>query len=458
MTTDDPILRELSDADPAIGHADAGPGETERVLRQVLSDGAPSRHRPQGARPTRRPWLTVALGTLSVLVVAAVVVVALGAGHRGGVSVTPAAGRSLTLIYRVQPTPHTPRLTSGAIDHELALIRERLRGLGARSRVMRVGADEIKVAVSTPHPSAAAAALVELTIAASDSVQFYDWEANVLLPGGRTVASQLSTHQATALTLSQGTASEPPGTADAGGVTLYRAIKVASTLPPAPTTASLSRFGPEYFSFGAPGSQACATAEADRGAVPLAGQSCYLAGPESSASALRFALPHGVSASDGKVLKVPQGVAVVQASNQNAIAVGAQTARFFVLRDRAALSGTQVSDPHAVVQNGEPEVQFAFTESGGEQFQSLTATIAHRGQIVSSGANHLFQHFAVAFDGRLLSVPQIDFTRYPDGVVETGHMIEAAILANSSQQAKQVVTQLRLGPLPLALHLVGERR
>jgi hypothetical protein len=457
MTTDDPILRELSDADPAIGHADAGPGEAERVLRQVLSDGAPSRHRPQGARPTRRPWLTVALGTLSVLVVAAVVVVALGVGHRGGVSVTPAAGRSLTLTYRVQPTPQAPRLTGGAIDHELALIRERLRGLGARSRVMRVGADEIMVAVSTPHPSAAAA-VVELTIAASDSVQFYDWEANVLLPGGQTVANQLSTHQATALTLSQGTASEPPGTADAGGVTLYQAVKVASTLPPAPTTASLSRLGPEYFSFGAPGSQACATAEADRSAVPLAGQSCYLAGPESSASALRFALPHGVSASDGKVLKVPQGVAVLQASNQNASAVGAQTARFFVLRDRAALTGAQISNEHAVVQNGEPEVQFAFTESGGEQFQSLTATIAHRGQIVSSGANHLFQHFAVAFDGRLLSVPEIDFTRYPDGVVETGHMIDAAILANSSQQAKQVATQLRLGPLPLALHLVSVRR
>lgn len=458
MTTDDPILRELSAADPAIGHADAGPGETERVLRQVLSDGAPSPHGPQGGRPTRRPWLTVALGTLSVLVVAAVVVVALGAGDRGGLSVTPAAGRSLTLTYRVQPTPQAPRLTSEAIDHELALLRERLRGLGARSRVVRVGADEIKVAVSTPHPSAAAAAVVELQIAASDSVQFYDWEANVLLPGGRTVASTLSSRQATALTLSQGTESDPPGTAEAGGVTLYRAVKVASSLPAAPTTASLSRLGPEYFSFGAPGSQACATAEADRGAVPLAGQPCYLAGPESSASALRFALPHGVSASDGKVLKVPQGVVVVQASNQNAIAVGAQTARFFVLRDRAALSGAQIVGPHAVVQNGEPEVQFAFTPSGGNQFQSLTATIAHRGQIVSSGVTHLFQHFAVELDGRLLAVPQIDFARYPDGVVETGQTMEAAIPANSIQQATQVVTQLRLGPLPLALHLVSEQR
>jgi hypothetical protein len=457
MTLDDPILRELSDADPAVGHADADPGETERVLRYALSDEAPPQDAPEGARPARRPGLTIALGMLSVLVAAAVVVVALGAGHRGGSSAAPAAGRSLTLTYRVQPTRQAPRLTDVVIDHELALIRARLRDLGARSRVVRVGADEIKVAVSTPHPNAAAG-VVERQIAASDSVQFYDWEANALVPSGRTVASQLRSHQATALTLSQGTGTEPPGTADAGGVTLYQAIRVASSLPAAGTAASLPRLGPEYFSFGAPGSQTCAIAATDRGAAPLAGQFCYLAGPEPTVSALRPELPHGVSASDGKVLKVPQGIVVVQAANQSSIGVGAQSARFFVLRDRAAMSGAQIIDPHAVVQNGEPEVQFAFTPSGRETFQSLTATIAHRGQTVSTGVTHLFQHFAVELDGRLLSVPQIDFTKYPDGVVETPRLNEAAILANSSQQARQIVTQLRLGPLPLPLRLVSQSR
>lgn len=90
MTTDDPVLRELSDADPAIGHTDADAGEAERVLRAALSDGAP---RPRGSRPPRRAWLTAALGAVSVLVVAAVVVIAVGAGHRGGSSAAPGAGR-----------------------------------------------------------------------------------------------------------------------------------------------------------------------------------------------------------------------------------------------------------------------------------------------------------------------------------------------------------------------------
>ena len=336
------------------------------------------------------------------------------------------------------------------------MIGERLRRLGTRSRVMRVGADEIKITVSTTQPGAAAA-VVETQIAATDSVQLYDWEANALLASGRTVVSAGVNHPR-AGTLSQGTGEDPPGTAVAGGVTLYQAVKLAASRPAAPTSPALSRRGPEYFSFGAPGSRGCATAAADLGAVPVADDHCYLAGPASTASELRSELPRGVSAADQTVLKVPQGIVVLQATNQSGIGIGAAAARFFVLRDRVAVSGAQVLDPRNGSDAGYPNVQFAFTPLGRREFQSMTATIAHRGQMASSGPVHVFEHFAIVLDGRLLAVPQIDFTKYPDGVIETSQNDNAEIPTVSRQQAEQIVTQLRLGPLPLALHLVSARR
>jgi hypothetical protein len=457
MTTDDPILRELSDADPALGHTDPDVDETERVLRYALSDGEPRRQAPRSSRPTRRPWLTAALGTLSVLIVAAIVVIVVGAGHRGGSSAAPSSAHSVTLIYRLAPTPQAPKLTGKAIDRELALIRDRLRGQPVDSQVTRVGADEIKVAFSSAHLSAAAATRIQLRVSASDSLQFYDWEANALLPHGRTVASALPGSNPLAFTISQGTSSVAPGAADAGGVTLYQAVKLAASQVAAPASATLSRLGPEYFSFGAPGSRACATATADRGTVPLAGAHCYLAGPASTPSELGSELPRGVTASAGTVLKVPQGIVVLQASNQSGIAIGAPAARFFVLRDRVALSSAQIVHPRVSSDGGYPSVQFAFTPRGLRAFQSLTATIAHRGQIVSSSADHVFQHFAVQLDGTLLPVPQIDFTKYPDGVVETARVNGGVIAADSRQQARQIVTGQRLGTLPLTLELVGKR-
>jgi hypothetical protein len=453
-TTDDPILRELSDADPAIGRGDADAGEADRVLRAVLSEDAPRRRRSQ---PTRRPWPTAALGAASVLVVAAVVVIVVAAGHRGGSSAAPATGHSVTLIYRLQPTPEVPKLTGAAIDHELAVIRGRLREQPVHSQVTRIGADKVSVALSSSHLTAAAAAQIELRIRSSDSLALYDWEANSMVPGGGTVASLLPGHNAAAFTISQGTASAAPGTADAGGVTLYQAVRLASTQPAAPASARLSRLGAQYYAFGTPGSRACATAAADRGTAPLAGDHCYLAGPASTRSELESKLPRGVTAPGGTVLRLPQGIVVLQASNQTGIGVGAPAARFFVLRDRVGVSGAQIIDPRVSSDGGYPSVEFAFTPVGRRAFQSVTATIAHRGQTVSSGTTHVFQHFAAELNGRLLAVPQIDFEKYPSGVIESARLNEAAITTVSRQQARQIVTRLRLGTLPLALDLIGQR-
>ena len=351
---------------------------------------------------------------------AAVVVVFLGAGDRGGSSLSPAAGRSLTLIYRVQPRSHAPRLTNAAIDHELALIRERLRGLGARSHAIRIGADEInsrsRGRTRAPPPARLSSSSSPRATRCSSTTGRRTCSCP---PAG--VDGQLSSHQATALTLSQGTGSDTPvrrtGRRDAlpgdqAGVESARGARHGRPVP-AWARVLLVR-GSRVGSVCSRGSRS--RRGRTRRAALLSGR------PGVERAPLRFELPRGVSASDGQVLKVPQGIVVVQAANQSTIGLGVQAARFFVLRDRAALSGAQISDPHAVsADGGLSESAVRLYAVGRRTFQSLTATVAHRGQIVSSGVDHLFQHFAVVFDGRLLSVPQIDFAKYPDGVVETPH-------------------------------------
>ncbi len=74
------------------------------------------------------------------------------------------------------------------------------------------------------------------------------------------------------------------------------------------------------------------------------------------------------------------------------------------------------------------------------------------GQNVSVGGETLNQHFAVALDNQLVTVPQIDFHQYPDGIIGGGG---ADITGGfTARTAKDAATQLRYGPLPLNVRVV----
>ena len=80
--------------------------------------------------------------------------------------------------------------------------------------------------------------------------------------------------------------------------------------------------------------------------------------------------------------------------------------------------------------------------------------IAHRGDRVSGLGQQLNQHFAVALDNKLITVPQIDFKTYPDGIQGGGG---ADITGGFTiQSAQDLATQLRLGALPINLKLISE--
>jgi SecD/SecF fusion protein len=399
--------------------------------------------------------LLLVLGLLAAsVVVIAVKPTLLGLDLKGGVQLT----------YKAMPTPATPVVNQSAINDTISIMESRVNQFGvSQAQINSQGSNQIVASLPDVHDITRA----ENEVGSTAQLEFYDWETNALLPDGKPVASQLPLQNQKAVLISQGqTGGGGPGLPDTGGMPLYNAVKLASQQRPQTTnTAQLSRLGSEYFLFGAPGSQACATAAKDNGTLPVKGEHCYLAGLAGygSLEQLKSApLPKGVSFSQGQVVTVPQGWVVLQASNPNAtntIQATSPQAQYFVLRDHPALSGKQISNPTATSQNGVPIVQFGFKSGGADAFQNVTAQIAHRGAKFSIGQNHLFQHFAAALDGQLLSVPQIDYTKYPDGIVNTGSSTAGASIqgAFTTKTAQDLATQLRLGTLPVKLSLISEQ-
>ena len=240
-------------------------------------------------------------------------------------------------------------------------------------------------------------------------------------------------------------------------MSLYDAVKLASKQP-AQVSPDNARLGNEYYIFGAPGSAACAAAAKANGTKPVPGVHCLLSGPDDNRSDLLSGLPAGVSASEGQELVVPPGTVVLQAadaSSSNQTPFDSPTAQFYVLKDHVSLFGNEITNPQqSTDQSGAPDVQFGFTGKGGTAFHDVTRTIARRGEFDSVGSQPLNQHFAIALDNKLITVPQIDFRQYPDGILgDQGADITGGF---TIQSAQDLATELRLGALPINLKLISE--
>ena len=102
--------------------------------------------------------------------------------------------------------------------------------------------------------------------------------------------------------------------------------------------------------------------------------------------------------------------------------------QFFVLHDRPALSGDEITDPkQGTDQFNQPNVTFDFTDEGREAFQDVTRTIAQRGadDCAATGApcagsadqaEQFSGHFAIVLDNEVVSRPIINFAENPDGI------------------------------------------
>jgi SecD/SecF fusion protein len=445
VTTDEHVIAELTAANPIPETSPTAQerAEAERILRRVLGDGP--------SRSPRRPRLGILAPVMSVLVVLVVAAVVLRTG--GSVTTGSAPSGGLRITLNALPSSQVPRITAGAMSREIAVMRRRLASLGRGFTVTQFGASGIVVAA--PKARAADPARIVGLVTQSAQLFVYDWEANVLTPNGKTVASQLLTQDQAALGISQGGASGP-GVPGAGGVPLYQAARRAANQPAAPAATTQSRKGSAYYVFGAPGSAACTAAARLDGTTPVRGQHCLLNGPDPNLEDLYSGLPTGVTKSQGELVTVPQGTVVLQAANLTAsdqIPPNSPAAQFFVLKDHVALTGNDITNPRpSADQSGQPDVTFGFSGTGQNSFEKVTREITHRGAHVSLGGSMLNQHFAVALDNQIVTVPQIDFRQYPDGIIGGGGADVTGGFTH--QSARDLATELRYGALPLNVRVV----
>jgi SecD/SecF fusion protein len=100
-------------------------------------------------------------------------------------------------------------------------------------------------------------------------------------------------------------------------------------------------------------------------------------------------------------------------------------------------------------------VTFDFTGRGRRAWEQVTRTVAERGQAqVAPGQppQEAFQHFVMALDDKLISVPYIDFRQNPKGIDATnGSQIEGGYTVASAQNLANL---LKSGALPVHLELV----
>jgi SecD/SecF fusion protein len=368
------------------------------------------------------------------------------------------------LVYQGEPTAQTPTVTQAALSRAVDIMRSRVDQLGVTEPVIQTsGGNQISVGL----PSVTNLKRAEQEVGTTARLFFYDWEANALTSSGKPVASLLQVQDPTADLISQGTSATPPGQTGAGSMPLYQAVKLAAAQPYSASGHNARLFS-QYWVFGAPGSTACATAARDAHTQVAAGVHCLLAGPVSEKPGTSAAqaqqdliaspLPTGVKLSDGQTLEVKRGTVVLQASDASfnpSTSFTNPAKQFFVLKDNVALQGTDITNPQqSTDQTGQPDVSFSFTGPGQTEFQNVTAAIAHRGELDHQFNQKQVQHFAVALDQKLITVPSIDYNQYPDGIIGGGG---ADITGGFTiQSAQALATQLRLGALPINLKLISE--
>ncbi len=374
------------------------------------------------------------------------------------------------LVYKGEPTPKSP-VNATSLSRAVDIMRQRVDQLGVSQPSISTQGNGASGQIVVQLPDVQDTARAEATVGKTAQLFFYDWEANALTPNGKTVASQLLAQDPSAVAISAGTST--PGQAGVGSMSLYNAVKLASKQPfvPASPGNHLSRFGNVYYLFGKGGTPACAAAAKLYGVVETAAPNhCLLNGPvtlppNASQSQIQAALtpglPAGVNVSQGQTLEVPQGTVVVQAvppSFSNPPKAAAPNSQFFVLKDDVALSGTDITNPQQSTDTGgNPDVSFGFTSKGQSEFQNVTATIARRGQLDQpAGQSQSNQHFAVALDNLLITVPSIDYKTYPAGIpAGQGADITGGF---TIQSAQDLATQLRLGALPIKLVLISSQQ
>ncbi len=352
------------------------------------------------------------LAFVALLIVASGIVVAskkttLGLDLKGGTE----------LIFQARPTPQNPTIDGADMDRAIEIIRKRTDAFGvSEPEISRIGSDSIRVGL--PNVSNAAHASQE--VGQTAQLQLYDWEPNVIPNPAKTNVQR----------------------SESWFSRLYDAVTLASQQQPNCFENKCTHTGPQYYLFNAQ-------------------THAWIAGPTDTQKDLFSELPGQKQPPSTQVIAVPQGTIVVQKEGDNGQPApddpNDTSAKWFVIRDRPALSGTDIKDPKpSFDQFDQPTVTFNFTDKGRQEFADTTRAIAQRGLQNappgvagnSQAADAYSGHFAIVLDQQIKSRPIINFVDNPDGIDGSGGAEINGLTAGESNDLAQI---LQIGALPVDL-------
>jgi SecD/SecF fusion protein len=393
----------------------------------------------------RRRNLFVLLFVVGLLAASAAVIASkktqLGLDLRGGVE----------LVYQGRPTPQQPEVTGEAIERSIDIIRQRIDAFGvAEPEISRLGTDQINVGLPDVKNAARAADQVGSTA----QLYFYDWEPNLLGP-----ARQIAGNPA---------AAPPSGPL----IALQDLWRNAGREPTDPLNQQLINSGAEPSAYDAallaaeqPAETDCpkCTAPARYYLFDRKAPHKLVAGPEIKKSDLYVSPTGKKRPRNGIVIKVPKGTLVIseQPSDlETGEAIEDANPGWYAIRDRPALSGTDIKNPKQNFdpQTNQPNVTFDFTDLGQQEFQDVTRKIAQRAAanyLPSSGisVDQASGHFAIVLDNEVKSRPIINFQQNPDGIDGRGG---AQITGLGQGEAQDLAKLLQIGALPINLKLISQ--
>ena len=397
------------------------------------------------------------LGAVAALLVLALLVILPGTPLSKDTKLGLDLEGGIELVYEARPTPQVPEVTQQAIDDAIETMRKRVDSLGvAEPEIQRSGREQIAVGL----PSVQNAERAKAQVGTTARLQFYDWEPN-LLTDREIYAGGNALYEATAAASKEEGRAEKVDIVPGSGDTPEEADKNNNT-----ASDRYYLFGPDQLPIGPDKlpvrtgsydpSGSCKELLAEYQEAP--GAAKEYAKDTECLSELE-ALGGGGPPSGSRVIKVPEGVVVIE--QERSPNQPPQIKRFTVLEDDSELSGEDIKDPEANTDpnTNAPLVSMKFSDKGREAFARVTKRIAERGfnasTLQAGGDKDQFnQRFAITLDDQIVSLATIDFTELPEGIDgRDGAQIENV---GTFQDANDLAESLRIGALPIDLKLISE--
>ncbi len=402
----------------------------------------------------------VLLFVAGLIVVSAVVVASkptrLGLDLKGGVE----------LIYQGTPTGQVTEVRGEDIERSVEIIRERIDELGvAEPEVSRLG--ETEISVSLPDVTNAQRAIDQ--VGSTAQLYFYDWQPNLIgrerviggfpgrQPPPKAVEEANKEWEAAGRSISK---EENQQLIFAGAYpTAYAAVKLAGEQEPEPDCTDCSTNRPRYYLFSNDSKHELIAGP------EFAEKDLYITATGERRTQTKQCAGEKEGPGCPEVLTVPPGTIVVSEKPSNSQGETLEDAEpgWYALRDRPALSGTDITDPKQEFDpnTNAPNVTFNFTDEGREAFHEVTRRISQRGAAAAIGfssdeeAERVSGSFAVVLDNEVKTRPIINFRENPDGIDgRTGAQISGGF--QSITEAQDLATFLQIGALPINLKLISQ--